>query len=96
MGAEGSVVRRAQWMVNADVDADGTVTQEDLQSIGETDLGQLLPSDLGDGMPGFALGGAPIELHDAWDYAIAQLKTQGHFQGEGECAFDGMGHDHEE
>lgn len=95
MGAEGSVARRAQWLANADVDADGTVTQADLESIGEADLGQLLPSDPGDGMPGFALGGAPIELHDAWDYAIAQLKTQGHFQGEGECPFDGAAHAHE-
>jgi hypothetical protein len=94
IGAEGSVARRAQWMVNADVDADGTVTQADLESIGESDLGQLLPSDPGDGMPGFALGGAPIELHDAWDYVVAQLKTQGHFQGEGECPIDGAEHAH--
>ncbi|MDQ3031039.1 MAG: hypothetical protein M3Y87_01375 [Myxococcota bacterium] len=94
-GAEGSVVRRAQWMVNADVDGDGTVTQADLESIGASDLGQLLPSDLGDGMPGFALAAPPIPLDDAWDYVVAQLKTQGHFQGEGECPWDGMGHEHE-
>ena len=97
-GAEGSVARRAQWMANADVDADGTVTQADLESIGASDLGQLLPSDLGDGRPGFALGGAPMidghGLESAWDYVRAQLKTQGHFQGEGECPWDGTAHAH--
>lgn len=86
MGAEAVVERRAQWLVNADVDADGTVTREDLESIGASDLGQLLP--------GYQLGGAPIALDDAWDYVVAQLKTQGHFQGEGECPWDGTAHEH--
>jgi hypothetical protein len=93
-GAEGTVTRRAQWLVNADMDADGTVTRADLESIGASGLGQLLPSNPSDGLPGFQLGGAPVRLDDAWDYVVAQLKTQGHFQGEGECPWDGMGHDH--
>lgn len=88
-GAEGSVARRAQWMANADVDADGTVERSDLESIRASDLGQLLPSDPGDGMPGFSLGSAPLVdghgLESAWDYVRAQLMTQGHFQGEGDC-----------
>ncbi|AKF11278.1 hypothetical protein [Sandaracinus amylolyticus] len=87
MGAEAVIERRAQWLANADIDADGTVTQSDLESIGASDLGQLLA--------GYELGGAPITLNDAWDYVVAQLKTQGHFQGEGECPWDGMGHEHE-
>jgi hypothetical protein len=29
-----------------------------------------------------------------YDYVIGQLKTQGHFQGEGECPVDGVEHDH--
>ena len=86
MGAESVIERRAQWLANSDVDADGTVTKSDLESIGASDLGQLLA--------GYELGGAPIALDDAWDYVVAQLKTQGHFQGEGECPWDGMGHEH--
>jgi hypothetical protein len=30
-----------------------------------------------------------------YDYVSAQLKTQGHFRGEGECAIDGAEHEHE-
>lgn len=92
-GAEGSIVRRAQWLVNADADADGTVTRADLESIHATDFGTLFPTDPGDGMPGFHFGGAPTidghPIETAWDYLRAQLKTQGHFQGEGECPWDG-------
>ncbi len=90
-GAEGTVARRAQWLVNADVDEDGTVTRADLESIGASDLGALLPSSFADGMPGFTLGGHPVvdaespELDDAWEYLRAQMMTNGHFQGEGEC-----------
>lgn len=86
-GAEGSVARRAQWLANADVDANGTVTRADLEAIGASDLGSLFPSDPGDGMPGFTLGGAPLPLESAWDYVVGQLATQGHFQGEGECPY---------
>jgi len=42
----------------------------------------------------FQLGSPPIPLTDAWAYVRAQLKTQGHFQGEGECPVDGTAHDH--
>ena len=84
-GAEGVVARRAQWLANADVDADGLVTRTDLEAIGASDLGALLPSTFADGMPGFSLGGAPRPLNTAWDYVGAQLVTQGHFGGEGEC-----------
>ena len=31
----------------------------------------------------------PIPLDNMWSFVIAQLKTQGHFQGEGECEIDG-------
>lgn len=85
VGAEGSVVRRAQWMADADADGDGTVTRADLESIGGSELGTLFPSDPGDGLPGFSLAATPIPLDTAWDYVRAQLMTQGHFQGEGEC-----------
>ena len=43
----------------------------------------------------YQLGGSPITpLNDMYDYLSAQLKTQGHFQGEGECPVDGVEHDH--
>lgn len=87
-GAEGSVVRRAQWLANADLDANGMVTREELEAIGSSDLGMMFPSTLSDGFPGFSLGNSPIAINTAWDYVIAQLKTQGHFQGEGECGID--------
>lgn len=94
-GAEGTVARRAQWLADADVDADGTVTRADLESItGASALGRLLPADAGDGLPGFDLAASPIPLASAWDYVRAQLKTQGHFQGEGECGIDGTAHAH--
>ena len=35
----------------------------------------------------YQLGGAPIALSTVWDYVRAQLMTQGHFQGEGECPY---------
>jgi hypothetical protein len=91
VGAEGSVARRAQWLVDSVVDRDGVVTRADLESIGASDLGQLLPSTFDDGFPGYTLGGHPIvdpaspSLDTAWEYLRAQLSTQGHFQGEGEC-----------
>ena len=58
------------------------------------ELGQLTPSDLAEIDTRFQLGGSSLELHDMRDYIAAQLRTQGHFQGEGECPFDGNTHDH--
>ncbi len=89
-GAEGGVRRQAQWLADCDLDLDGTVTQEELESI--------TPSQL-PVMDDFQLGGAPIEPTDMYQYIRAQLKTQGHYQGEGGCEIDGeavdhSGHDH--
>jgi hypothetical protein len=74
-GAE-VIERRAQWLANADTDADGEVTRQELQAL---DPAELFPSDT------YNLGGSPLELTSAWDYIPAQLTTQGHFQGEGGC-----------
>jgi len=30
-----------------------------------------------------------------YEYVRAQLKTQGHYQGEGECPVDGVAHAHD-
>lgn len=85
-GREGGADRYAQWIADSDLDLDGTVTREELE--------RIAPSDLAEIDARYALGGAPLELMEMWDFVIGQLKTQGHFQGEGECPFDGMAHEH--
>jgi len=85
-GEEGGARRYAQWIADSDLDLDGTVTQAELEA--------LMPSDLAEIDERYALGGAPVELTSMWAYLSGQLKTQGHFQGEGECPFDGVAHDH--
>jgi hypothetical protein len=86
-GDEGGTQRLAQWLADCDLNLDGTVTQEELEAIA--------PSQLPEIDERYQLGGSPITpLNNMYDYVIAQLKTQGHFQGEGECPFDGMAHDH--
>ncbi len=90
-GDEGGVMRLAQWLADCDLNLDGQVTQEELASIAIDDLAEIDAR--------YELGGAPrLEddepLDDMWAYLRAQLKTQGHFLGEGECPVDGVEHDH--
>jgi hypothetical protein len=88
-GSEGGVVRRAQWLADCDLNLDGTVTREELEAITPAELPELDPVR-------YQLGGTPIPLVTVYDYVSAQLMTQGHFRGEGECAINGEEHDHEE
>lgn len=78
-GSEGSVERRAAWLPQADVDGDGKVSSEDLAKLDAT---QVFTTELG-----YSLDGAPqeIPIESALDFVRAQLATQGHFRGEGEC-----------
>jgi hypothetical protein len=86
-GGEGGVLRLAQWLADCDLDLDGVVTQAELEAISPSDLAELDDR--------YQLGGSPITpLTSMWDYVQAQLQTQGHFQGEGECPIDGVEHDH--
>lgn len=86
-GTEGGTARYAQWLADCDLDLDGTVTQAELEAIPLSDLSQIDDR--------FQLGGSPITpLDTVYDYVIAQLKTQGHYQGEGECPIDGVEHEH--
>ncbi len=79
-GSEGGIRRLAQWWADADLDLDGLVTEDELKAISPADL-------LGEE---YSFGGSPIQpLEDMYTYVIAQLKTQGHYQGEGECLVDG-------
>ncbi len=79
-GEEGGVMRLAQWMADCDLNLDGTVTEQELASIGIDDLAEIDAR--------FELGGAPTidePLDDMWAYLRVQAITQGHFNGEGEC-----------
>jgi hypothetical protein len=79
-GDESGVMRLAQWLADCDLNVDGTVSQAELEMIA--------PSSLPEIDTRFELGGSPITpLDTMWTYVTAQLKTQGHFQGEGECPF---------
>lgn len=85
-GAEGGVMRLAQWLADCDLDLDGAVTRAELEAISPSDLVELDER--------YQLGGAPTSpLANMWIYVQAQLMTQGHFQGEGECPIDSIGFD---
>lgn len=86
-GDEGGVTRLAQWLADSDLNLDGTVTAEE--------LGAIAPSQLPEIDARYQLGGSPITpLNNMYDYVTSQLKTQGHYQGEGECPVDGVAHEH--
>lgn len=77
-GDEGGILRLAQWLADSDLDVNGVVTPEELSNI--------LPADLVELDERYQLGGAPVNpLTDMWTYVRAQLMTQGHMDGEGEC-----------
>jgi hypothetical protein len=84
---EGGVERLAQWLADCDLDLDGTVTQDELEQVQIADLAAMDER--------YHWEGSPITVETAWDYVRAQLKTQGHMDGEGECAIDGIEADHD-
>lgn len=94
-GDEGGVIRLAQLWADADIDVDGKLDVEELSS-------QLI-ADLPQWDDRYQLGGAPGSDEDEGedavetleDVLIAQLETQGHMNGEGECLVNGEGHDHD-
>lgn len=79
---EGNVQRLAQWLWDVeDTDGDDVLTRIDFEAA--TDVGSLFPSPP-QGV--YELTGGPITpINDAWDFIRAQLGTQGHIFGEGEC-----------
>jgi hypothetical protein len=89
-GEEGTVVRRGGWLALVDdaTGADGTLTNADLEA---TPI-SILPSTE------YVLTGAPTvegaAITNMALYARAQLSTQGHLNGEGECIANGVGHMH--
>lgn len=89
-GDEAVVVRRAGWLALVDdaTGADGTVDNDDLEA---TPISILPSAD-------YSLSGAPMvegmAVTNMSLYARAQLQTQGHLNGEGECLANGVGHMH--
>ncbi len=84
--------RRAQWLANADLNGDNHVDYQELGQITGRDLSKLFAAaeyDLG--------GWNAFEIESAADFARAQLATQGHYQGEGECVWtiDGVSGEHD-
>lgn len=91
--ASHNVRRRAGWLAAADIDGSGHVDESELEAIRGADLAALLPSDR------YALGGwTAFPIDSAYDFLRAQLHTQGHFQGEGDCVWtvDGTQGDHDD
>lgn len=80
---EGTTRRLGQWMADVDdTNDDGVLTRVDFEAA--TDLGSLFPSSQ------YELTGGPLLITSAWDFVRAQLGTQGHIQGEGECAWSDL------
>lgn len=80
VGGEGSVRRRAAWILAADADGDGTVVTSELVS--------ARADTLFTSAAGYNLSGANIA--NAFDFVKAQLGTQGHLNGEGDCVPVGL------
>jgi hypothetical protein len=86
-GGEATVIRRAQFLADCDIDLDGEVTTEELGRVDVSELPELSPER-------YLFGGAPAEFVTVAEYLAAQLATQGHFQGEGECLVGGVDEAH--
>jgi len=79
-GGEGGVSRLVQWFADSDLNVDGEISREELQKIAPSALAELDER--------YQLGGSPLPLDGEatmWTYVTAELATQGHLQGEGEC-----------
>ncbi len=76
---ETQIQRLAGWMwtVGEERDTDGEITRADFEAA--TNIAKLFPA------PTYVLAGSPLEINNAWDFVRAQLGTQGHIFGEGEC-----------
>lgn len=68
--------RRAQWIVDSDLDRDGETTLDELRQVPAADV---FPSEV------YNLTGGIDAVNYAYDYLIVQARTLGDYQGEGEC-----------
>ena len=77
------VQRRAQWIVDGDVDGDGEVTLDELKT---RPAATAFPSSLGYNLSGGFRG----PIHNAYDYLLEQASTLGDYNGDGECPTRGV------
>lgn len=85
---EGGILRLAQLWADADLNLDGNITADEYSTI--------LLADMTEWDERYQKGGAPLKrLATLGDLVEGQLKSQGHMDGEGECAVDGLSHDHD-
>ena len=76
---EASVQRLAQWLWDIE-DSNGNDVLDKPDFEAATNIETLFPQ------PTYTLTGGPISpIRNAWDFVRAQLGTQGHIFGEGEC-----------
>jgi hypothetical protein len=82
-----TIILRAQFIANADLDGDGVVTTDELASIPRASFDELFMNgtELESFSAEYSLSGALIPIDDAADYVLAHLMTQGHLDGEHEC-----------
>jgi hypothetical protein len=77
--SEGGIVRLAQLWADTDLNVDGEISSAEHQHV--------LLADMGEWNDTYQKGGAPLaRLETVGDLTLGQLKTQGHMDGEGECA----------
>ena len=81
---EASVQRLAQWLWDIeDSNGNDVLDRPDFQAA--TNVETLFPQ------PTYTLTGGPISpIENAWDFVRAQLGTQGHIFGEGECEWSSL------
>lgn len=79
-GGEETIRRLAGYLIEADLNNDKKVDSQELANVDASDLFTQAR--------GYSLAGAPIAVLSALDFVRAQLASQGHFRGEGECIFE--------
>lgn len=68
--------RRAQWIVDCDLDRDGETTLEELRAVAASDVFDSAVYNLTGGLQ---------PINTAYDYLVEQSRTLGDYQGHGEC-----------
>lgn len=67
--------RRAQWIADADLDRDGATSLDEIRRV---QASNVFPAGV------YNLSGGGI-IATAYDYVVAQVRSLGDFQGDGEC-----------
>lgn len=77
---EDKIQRRAQWIANCDLNRDGVVTIAELKQVKFSDV---FDASLYSTEGASLAAGASIQT--AYDYLVAQTRSLGHFDNDGEC-----------